>query len=325
MLDIITIGDIKLDTFVQINDASVQCEVRMPECKLCLDYGAKVAVDKVESQMAGSAPNVAVGLSRLGHKTAVLSNMGTDGTRALSLERLTEEKVDSSLVFANKDAQSSYSVVLNYQGDRTILTSHIKHEYRLPKRLPKTDWLYVSEIGDGYEDLYSDIVAYKKNHDVKIGCNPGSIQIQERKSELLALLKITDIIFINLEEAQQITQSSSKAPHTLMSELSKIGVKTVILTDGKRGAFAYENKKLYAVPIFPGKAVETTGAGDAFATGYLGAILAKKPLEDALKWGVVNSSSVVGHIGPQPGLLRKTQMLKHLREAPTTFVVEEIS
>lgn len=325
MLDIITIGDIKLDTFVQINDASVQCEVRMPECKLCLDYGAKVAVDKVESQMAGSAPNVAVGLSRLGHKTAVLSNMGTDGTRALSLERLAEEKVDSSLVFANKGAQSSYSVVLNYQGDRTILTSHIKHEYRLPKRLPKTDWLYVSEIGDGYEDLYSDVVAYRKNHNVKIGCNPGSIQIQERKAELLKLLTVTDFLFINLEEAQQITQSSSKAPRTLMSELAKMGVKTVVLTDGKRGAFAYENKKLYAVPIFPGKAIETTGAGDAFATGFLGAILAGKTLQEALKWGAINSSSVVGHVGPQPGLLSKTKLLKNLKDAPASFNVEEVA
>ena len=63
--DLITIGDIKLDTFVVLDEANISCELRMPECKLCLDYGAKIDVDVVDSQIAGSAPNVAVGLARM--------------------------------------------------------------------------------------------------------------------------------------------------------------------------------------------------------------------------------------------------------------------
>lgn len=324
-MDMVTIGDIKLDTFVQIGDASVQCEVRMPECKLCLDYGAKVAVESVESQVAGSAPNVAVGLSRLGFSTSVISNMGTDGTRALSLEHLTAEGVNTSLIRAIKGAQSTYSVVLNYQGDRTILTSHIKHDYRLPKRLPKMSWMYVCEMGDGYEDLYKDVVSFSKKHNTRIAVNPGSIQVQERKKELHDLIAVTDVLFVNVEEAQQITQSSSKAPRTLAHELTQIGAKNIVLTDGKRGAFSYQHGELYACPMFPGEPKDTTGAGDAFASGYIGAVLSGQSTEEALKWGSVNSASVVQYIGPQPGLLSKRAIQAQLKDAPASFKITHVT
>src|SRR3989338_10146076 len=104
MLDIITIGDIKLDTFVLLHDASLQCQLlkspihtsatpsnsplgrgRIEDCRLCLDYGAKIDVKVVDSQVAGSAPNVARGLARQKHKTAIVSVMGKDTTRPLAL------------------------------------------------------------------------------------------------------------------------------------------------------------------------------------------------------------------------------------------------
>ena len=76
MYDLITIGDIKLDTFVVLDGNGQQCSLKMPEAKLCLDYGAKIDVQVVDSQIAGSAPNVAIGLARMKKKTAVLSVMG---------------------------------------------------------------------------------------------------------------------------------------------------------------------------------------------------------------------------------------------------------
>ena len=60
MFDLIAIGDIKLDTFVLLDDASISCQLKMPECQLCLEYGAKIAVNVVDSQIAGTAPNVAL-------------------------------------------------------------------------------------------------------------------------------------------------------------------------------------------------------------------------------------------------------------------------
>ncbi|MBI4591897.1 hypothetical protein HY733_00385 [Candidatus Uhrbacteria bacterium] len=317
LYDLITIGDIKLDTFVVLDDANVSCELKMPECKLCLDYGAKIDVQVVDSQIAGSAPNVAVGLSRMKKKTSILSVMGEDTTRPLALEHLKREGVNTSYIEIVKHEKSTYSVVLNFRGEKTILTGHIKHEYHLPKRFPKPTWLYVGEMGEGYEKIYQQVIDYAKRDGVRITMNPGSIQIEERKKPLYALLPYLEALFINREEAQLLSGEPTNEVHKLAGALFKLGPKHVIITDGKNGAYEYGGRELRFCPIFPGKLVEATGAGDAFASGYLGALMSGESCSEGLRWGAVNSSSVVGHVGPTKGLLSATEIRKRLKAKPS--------
>ncbi len=312
----ITIGDIKLDTFVVLDEASLQCQLKMPECLLCLDYGKKIAVDVVDSQVAGSAPNVAIGLSRIGFGAAVISNMGEDSTRQLALQHLKKEKVSSAYIHIAKREQSSYSVVLNFKGEKTILTSHIRHAYRLPPTLPKTRWMYVCEMGQGYEPLYRSVTSLARNDGMLIGFNPGSIQIEERKPSLYSLLKQVYVLFLNREEAQAVAQESTLEIHRLATALWKLGPRKVVITDGKNGSYSFDGQELNFCPIFPGKLVEATGAGDAFATGYLAALMGGQMHDEALRWGAVNSASVVGQIGPTAGLLSRTQIRARLRLHP---------
>ncbi|HLD20871.1 MAG TPA: PfkB family carbohydrate kinase [Patescibacteria group bacterium] len=315
--DLITIGDIKLDTFVVLDDANVSCELKMPECKLCLDYGAKIDVKIVDSQIAGSAPNVAIGLARMKKKTSILSVMGEDTTRPLAIEHLMREGVDASLIEVIKGEKSTYSVVLNYLGEKTILTGHIEHEYHLPKKFPKPTWLYVGEMGEGYETVYKQVTSYAKKDGVLIAMNPGSIQIEERKKCLYDLLPHLEALFVNLEEAQLISKLKTLEVHKLAGALYKMGPKHVIITDGKNGAYEFGGHDLRFCPIFPGKLVEATGAGDSFASGYLGALMHGLSCSEGLRWGAVNSSSVVGHVGPTKGLLSATEIRKRLKAKPS--------
>ncbi len=315
--DLISIGDIKLDTFVVLDEANVSCELKMPECKLCLDYGAKINVKVVDSQIAGSAPNVAVGLARMKKKTSIVSVMGEDTTRPLALEHLKREGVDASLIEIIKKEKSTYSVVLNYKGEKTILTGHIKHEYHIPKTFPKPAWLYVGEMGEGYEKIYKQVTAFAKRDGVMIAMNPGSIQIEERKKSLYDLLPYLEVLFVNREEAQILSKESSNELHKLAGALYKRGPKHIIITDGKNGAYEYGGHELRFSPIFPGKLVEATGAGDAFASGYLGALMHGQSCSEGLRWGAVNSSSVVGHVGPTKGLLSATEIRKRLKTKPS--------
>ena len=170
MLDMITIGDIKLDTFVVLNDANLQCQLKMPECQLCMEYGGKILVNDVESQMAGSAPNVAIGLARAGLKTAVISRMGNDGTYELALKKLKKEKVATMYIESKKGIKSAYSVVLNFKEERTILTSHVQSLYRLPQNVASSKWIYVSEMGSGYERLFSSVIRHKKKRKSSWNC-----------------------------------------------------------------------------------------------------------------------------------------------------------
>lgn len=314
--DLITIGDIKLDTFVVLDDANIQCELKMPECKLCLDYGAKIGVKVVDSQVAGSASNVAIGLSRMKKKTAVLSVMGEDATRPLAMDALAREGVDASLIEVVKGEKSTYSVVLNYKGEKTILTGHIAHEYHLPQIFPTSTWLYVGEMGEGYERVYKQIAIHTKQNHVSMIMNPGSIQIEERKKSLYALFPRLEALLVNREEAQILSRAKTNEVHKLAGALFEFGPKHVIITDGKHGAYEYGGRDLRFCPVFPGKLVEATGAGDAFASGYLGALMHGESCSEGLRWGAVNAASVVGHVGPTKGLLSATEIRKRLKTKP---------
>lgn len=317
MINLLTIGDIKLDTFIQIPDASVQCQLNVPACQLCIEYGKKIPVQEIVSQVAGSAPNVAIGIAKMNKRTAVNSIMGRDATNALALEFLATHKVETRYITANPKHKSSFAAVLNFKGESTQLVSHGDVEYRLTTRAPKSEWIHVSELGGGYENLYKDLVVLHKKRGTKISINPGVVQIEQRKKELLNLLKVTEVLFVNRREADQLTQSSHEEEiHRVMAHLKKLGPAYAVMTDGKNGAYAYDGTQLDFAPMFPGKRVEATGAGDAFATGFLGAIMHSKSHREALRWGSVNAASVVGFVGPTEGLLSHNQIQKRLRERP---------
>lgn len=317
MYDCVTIGDIKLDTFVVIHDASLQCHLKLPECYLCIEYGKKIPVQAIDSQVAGSAINVAVGLARMKKKTAVVSVMGKDGTRRMALERMKEEGVDSHYLVTDPKGRSSFSVVLNYKGDKTILASHEPYHYRLPK-LPQTSWIYVCELGAHYSDLYRHLVGNLKTDHLKLAINPGAVQIEEQKPILYKLLTKSSLIFLNVGEARTLTKlrGSTKIPQILAAAW-RLNRRHVVVTDGRNGAYSFDGKEMLFVPTFPGKRIEATGAGDGFATGVIGARLAGHTLAEGLRWGAVNAASVVSTVGPQVGLLSRIEIQKRLKTHPS--------
>lgn len=317
MYDCITIGDIKLDTFVVLHDASLQCQLnKLPGCYLCVKYGEKIPVQAIDSQIAGSAPNVAVSLSRMKYKTAVFSVMGQDGTRRLALERMKEEKVSTQYIVTAPKMRSSFSVVLNYKGEKTILASHEPYKYSLPKIAP-TKWIYVCELGSGYVTLYNQLTRKIRADHTHLVINPGATQIEERKKVLYDLIKKTTLLFLNVGEAKTITKlKGSVKMQNLVAATWRLNKKAVVVTDGRKGAYGFDGKKMLFLPMFPGKRVEATGAGDSFAAGTLAATMKGLPLNKAMCWGAVNSASVVGQVGPQAGLLTTTEIKKRLKAHP---------
>lgn len=323
MLDLLTVGDIKLDTFIQVPDASVACDLRMPDCKLCIAYGKKIPVSKVVSQIAGSAPNVAIGVTKMGMKAAISSTMGKDITAEQAKSFLKSYKIHTKYLIEIEGLRSSTAAVLNFKGESTQLVDHLDVEYHLPSPFPKTTWIHMSELGNKYLRVFQDAIRVHKRLGTLISINPGSVQLKERKEILFDLIAHTHILFLNLSEARALIRAeNSDGIHAIMAELIKLGAKLVVVTDGIHGAYAFDGKQLDRVPAFPGKRVEATGAGDAFTSGFLGAIMRGLPHREALRYGSVNAASVVEHIGPTSGLLSHTQIAKRLRERPSFKTTE---
>ncbi len=322
MYDITTIGDVKLDVFIDLsNDAKVACDIDKENCVMQIKYGEKIPVDSAVTMMAGSAPNISIGCKKLGATSSIISVVGEDTTATLAIDGLKSHGIPTNNVTIAKGTQSSFSAILNLQGESTLLAVHRPHVYALPENLD-TDWLFVTELGPKYKKLFHEIVERKKQTGMRIAINPGAIQLEEHDDSLMELLSESDLLIVNKEEAQDLCGCELEEPKPLLRTLQELGPKTIIMTEGREGAYATDDGTVYHAPMFPGERVEATGAGDSFATGVISALIAKQNLDTALSWGSVNSASVVQYVGPQEGLLTRDQINTFLKNESNYKVIK---
>ncbi len=313
----LTLGDIKRDTFVALPDASLLCKKHDASCMMCFAYGEKIPVGAFFSQIAGTAPNVALGLTKLGLTSGVISTVGTDQDGNDARLFLKENAIDTDYLFQKKSHKMTQAVVLNFKGESTQLVSHNETSHQFPKKLPAHNLLHIAEISDGYTTIFKEILAYQKKTKTPLSINPGVLQIKERTKELFTLIKASKVLFVNTKEAELLTKLPLGTPaKKLLGALLKLGSHTVVMTDGIQGAYGAHTQGVFFAPIFPATRKETTGAGDAFSAGVLGAFLHDHTLADALAWGSVNAASVVEYVGPTAGLLTASEIQKRLRDEP---------
>ena len=313
--DVISIGDTTEDIFLELNEEIKVVKDPKGKKYLGLAYAEKIVVEKVTDVLAvGNSANVAIGSSRLGLKTALYTVLGNDDIGEEMAQVLYREGVAKDYIVFDKNKKSNLSVVLNYKAERTILVYHEKRKYGLPK-LASTRWVYFSSLGEGHGKLHSQIPEYVRKYKAKLGFNPGSHQLHEGLKKMRPILKVCTVLFVNRKEAQTLV-GTEKNIKRLMEKLHKEGPKIVVITEGPKGSYASDGKNLYHLKIFPAPLVERTGAGDSFSTGFIGALAHGKKVGEAMRWGTVNSASVIQKIGAREGLLRKNEIQKILKRSP---------
>jgi len=315
MFDLITIGDSTVDTIITIDEAEVKCGLDKEECLLCFNYAEKIPIKNNVYSIGGNAANVAVGCKKLGIKTAIVTELGKDTNGFAIKDALNRAGVDTKYAKILQGKQTRYAIVLNYQGERTILSYHTDRKYSLPK-LPKTKWVYYSSLGKSFEKLQDQLLKYLFAHpEVKLAFNPGSYQMKNGLAKIKKILPHVNLLFVNRQEAEKLV-GKKKTTKDLINALLKKGVKQVVMTDGAKGSFATEGKNIYFMKSFPLKPKAKTGAGDAYSSGFLSAILSKKTAQQAMQWGTSNSSGVIMKVGAQKGLLNKKQTLLLIKKYP---------
>lgn len=315
--DVISIGDPTIDTFLMIHD--IEIKKMGGGQKAIISWGDKLPVDEFYRTVAGNAANNAVGSSRLGLKTAYYCVVGKDaGGREIS-HKMTKEGVSDDYIVMDQNHPTNASTVLSYQGERTIFVYHEHRKFKLPKFAPSR-WVYLTSMGDGFEKIYKDLANYLDTTGAKLAFNPGTFQLRKGAKFNKIILERTEILSLNKEEAQSWVGDYDD-PEELCKRLRKLGPKVITLTDGPKGAYSYSDEGYYYIPQFPGPRIEATGAGDGFTTAYVAAIVNGKTHMEALKWGPVNAGSVVSKIGPQEGLLTKTQLESKLSKMKSYKVV----
>lgn len=307
MFHVITIGSALVDIFIH----SQKFETHSTEGGelLCQLLGAKVDIEGFRVYTGGGATNTAVGFSRLGLSVAALCETGRDDFARIVSGDLERESVSTQLVVAEKKEQTGGSVILvGAKGGRTALVHRGAASMLDPFDVPpywlsQTRWVHLSSIGGRLETLERIFMLLKKNPEVGMSWNPGQGELNLLKNKELLVKDIScQVAFFNKEEWRSVS--------VLHQDLLK-KIPHIIVTDGKNGGDAYINGthswKYLALPV---ESVDDTGAGDAFATGYVAAHLLGKTPQQSIEWAVKNASSVVRFYGAKPGLLDRNQIEK---------------
>ena len=326
--DLIAIGETTIDAFIKLKDASVHCDVNKENCQICMAFGAKIPYESVEEIPAvGNAANVAVSGSRLSLKSALVANIGADRNGEICLNSLKKDKVSTDFITIHKDKNTNYHYILWFEDERTILQKHSDFSYKL-LNIGNPKWIYLTSLGEKTISYHDEILEYIKNNpDIKIAFQPGIFQIKMGYEKLKEIYKITKIFFCNIEEAKTILNIKNHIEiKDLIKKIQELGPQTVILTDGIKGSYAYDGNQYLFIPIYPDlkPPFERTGAGDAFSSTVVTAIILGKTLSEALAWGGINAMSVVQEVGAQKGLLTREKLEEYLKNAPEDYKARKI-
>lgn len=307
MVKILAIGKGTQDVFLRSDEFDPHKEGKHMYTHLPL--GLKMEVDNVDFSTGGNATNVAVTLARQGIESAYMWGLGEDPASQSILHELDKEGVDTRHVVQDQDYQSGYSVILiATNGERTILNHRGqafgrsgRHNFDLDA-IKEYDWIYPTSLGNGGLTLLRQIVDTAHKHDVKVMLNPAGPELAEA-DKLKALLEDVDVLICNKEEMAMVVDGKT-CEELAIHALNYVPV--AIVSDGPNGVVATDGKTLVRAGMYEDvPVIDRTGAGDAFASGFLSQWAQGVSLRDSIIFASANSTSVVNKIGAKAGILRK--------------------
>ena len=285
-----------------------------------LPFGEKLTSKDYSFSVGGSGANVALGLKKLGLYVTLRTSLSKD---AFS-EYIKEELVNSGVgvVDSTVSTPTPLSVVLRSRGDRTIITGSSHTADFLDLDIPETDWIHIGPLSVDMDNFLQKVTTHRLKSNQGISMNPSMAQVEQRSRAFIVTLKMMDIIFLNLQEALRLTQLPSKSEISdIIGAVHSLGVETVCITDGVKGAYVSNKKHIWFANVVCDEVcrVDSTGAGDAFSSGFLSGYLADNERmsdddihEKCLKMAMLNSGSAVEGIGAQSGLLSMKEIERDL-------------
>ena len=312
MARIVSLGAALQDIYLVDHDDLVATEIGDSAIFGKVLVGSKVDIDKISYEVGGGGVNSAISFARHGHESILIGNLGKDAAGLAVVKTLNREGVDTSYINYLERKPTGTSIILldNKSGERTILTCRGSSEQygnfsESDLDLIKPDWIYITTLHGDMETLERFL---KKANRIgtKVMLNPGVKELENTR-ELIRLFKYINILNVNKAEAAKIV------PGVMLNELLyKLNnyVETVIITDGAMGGIAGNGAVAYRFGIYEDKKVkDTTGAGDAFGSGFLAQTALGTSFKDSLVFASANSTSVVSKLGASRGLLGENTLL----------------
>jgi ribokinase len=302
--DVISVGSATVDIFIKSDDLIITPEI------IGLKPSSKNEISQSLICSGGGATNTTVAFTRLGLKSAPISLIGDTCLNQYIFDDLKKNKVFGQFIHTDKKSTTDFSVIIVPKGGKRSILTNRGEGGLLSKHIPwdkikKTKWFYITSL-EGNLDLLETIIGFAKENNIKIALNPGKRELAHHR-QILSLIKMVDFLLLNREESEILFDLDFD---NIISNnfIHKLNIPIVSVTAGENGAYVFSDNHQFFSPAANRKPVDETGAGDAFGSTFVAALIHQKTPQEALHWAVKNSASVVSVLGSKPGLLTLKQI-----------------
>ncbi len=328
MFDIITFGSATQDILVNLKDLKIidSKDDFVTGRGICFNLGSKVDIEQMFFYSGGGGTNTATTFVKQGFKVAFCGAVGQD----ISGQNITNEfknlGINAQFVKKIKEKSTNHSIIINGSNkiDRTILVykgaSELIGKNDIPWKKLKTKWIYLAPLSGLLCDSFEDIINFAHKNKINIAINPGNCQLSKPIEDLKRVFDKVDVLILNQEEASSLTKISYENENEIFKKIDQICSGVVVMTKGGEGVTVSDGKYLYrAKPFEERKIVDTTGAGDSFASGFISDFIRYNgDIKKSIQLGMANSIGCIAEMGPKNGLLNKNTKFKKvevIREA----------
>jgi len=360
-MKVLTVGGAMLDTIAIIENASIERASldNAGSSFLLLEEGRKTEALEISTHCGGGAINTAVCFARLGLDASVLIRLGRDRRADQIVACLKREGISDRWVFRDDQAPTGASVhVSSHERNAAIFTFRGANTRLAAQDLTDDafamDVVYIANLSNEAAHCFPLIVEKGKAHGALVAANPGLRQLTGHGLSFEATLASLDILTLNRREAEAVAvllaplgketdgvlpfpegqRPAALAARGLRPEghaaislraffhaLLARGVRAVLVTDGRDGAFAAAEGRMSYCPAEEATVAGTAGAGDAFAATFTAYAAGGRALEESLLAASCNAASVLGFVDTQTGLLDRPGLETAVGKKPTRNVI----
>jgi len=302
----------------------VVADIFVPPLERLPAAGELIATGEFLVQPGGCAANVALGLTALGVPAAVSGRVGEDTFGDLLVGDLFKRGVDTSAMVRSAEFHTSTTVILPVTGeDRRYIHTFGANAAFSTDDVPDdvllaADIIYVG----GYLMLpalkQAPLVASLKRARARGATIVLDVAVpagtESPLSALESLLPLADYFVPNADEARAMT--GERDPRRQADRLMASGAQRVLIKLGERGTYVRSAGREFEMPAAPVKAVEPSGAGDAFAAGLIVGIRERWDIEHMVRFANVTGASACTALGSWNGVFSRAQTEAFLQQNP---------
>ena len=303
---VLGIGNALVDALNKLKSDELLVELGLPKGSMQLvdaETSAKIQERSkdLEKEMAsgGSAANTIHGLANLGIETAFIGTVGNDEIGNFFSDDLLKSGI-KPLLNISTTSSGLANAMISPDGERTFGTFlgaaiELSAGDLKPEQFQDYNILHVEGYLVQNHDLLESILKMAKQNGLEVSLDLASYNVVEDNLEFLKTMveQYVDIVFANEEEAKAFT---GMEPEEALEALAKV-TKIAIVKVGSKGSMIKENNSVANVGVEKTEVVDTTGAGDLYAAGFLYGYVNKLPHEKSGQIGALLASKVIADFG----------------------------